>query len=591
MQISGRTTIRTADEETLSATEWLLDVLFYPTQAKQYKVFLVESAGVMDALNLEYSKPRDRYAYDHLAPSRERLSVLAQEYAAKEEAQRSLIERQILRLTHNLIEFEQLAAYLRFTRQMTPVPENPYLQEVFQGDAPVSFSEVLRAGPGLFQQVIAARKNHGTEGHGEAAMAGLAQFLESVDRSSRTSTSLALFPPAAEEKEWYTVADLLALSLNETQDGATRHKQVASLERLESKKADPAAFAAEVDGLRSELASLATARGEYNKVPLEVTYYKAKFFGMSLFLYVIAFLVAATRWLRPKNRVLGVAAWLALSLPFLVHTAGIVVRCIIRGRPPVTTLYETLVFVSLIVVFVCLCIEWVNRRGVAVSLGASLGTLGLFLAFKYETIEGVDTMPNLIAVLDTNFWLWTHVTTITIGYAAGILAGAIAHIYILGKTFGLRKGDKQFYKTVTRMTYGVLCFGLLFATVGTVLGGIWANDSWGRFWGWDPKENGALLIVLWGLFILHARMGGYIRDFGVNLCSVIGGIVVAFSWFGVNLLGVGLHSYGFTSGIQKALTIFYMVEGAIVLVGIATWLRLRLSRSVEQQRNSLTRTV
>ena len=111
-------------------------------------------------------------------------------------------------------------------------------------------------------------------------------------------------------------------------------------------------------------------------------------------------------------------------------------------------------------------------------------------------------MPSLVAVLDSNFWLATHVTTITIGYAAGLLASAFAHVWILGKLLGYRRGDKAFYETVSQMTYGVLCFGLLFALVGTMLGGIWANYSWGRFWGWDPKENAALMICLWQIAML-----------------------------------------------------------------------------------------
>jgi hypothetical protein len=123
------------------------------------------------------------------------------------------------------------------------------------------------------------------------------------------------------------------------------------------------------------------------------------------------------------------------------------------------------------------------------------------------------------------------------------------------------------------MVYGVVCFGLLFSFTGTVLGGIWANDSWGRFWGWDPKENGALMIVLWNLVILHARMGGFIRDLGIHACAVFGGMIVAFSWWGVNLLGIGLHSYGFTSGIMKTLTIFWSIEAALLFVACELWLR------------------
>jgi len=113
-----------------------------------------------------------------------------------------------------------------------------------------------------------------------------------------------------------------------------------------------------------------------------------------------------------------------------------------------------------------------------------------------------------------------------------------------------------------------VCFGLIFSVVGTILGGVWANYSWGRFWGWDPKENGALLICLAELLILHLRMGGYIRDFGLALMAVLTGMVVAFSWFGVNLLNVGLHSYGFTAGIARALYTYYGLCLAIVAAAL-----------------------
>jgi ABC-type transport system involved in cytochrome c biogenesis permease subunit len=190
-------------------------------------------------------------------------------------------------------------------------------------------------------------------------------------------------------------------------------------------------------------------------------------------------------------------------------------------------------------------------------------------------------MPSLVAVLDTNFWLATHVTAITIGYAAGLFAAILASIFLLSKLFQISRKDKSYYTSLTRMTYGVLCFGVIFSTVGTILGGIWANDSWGRFWGWDPKENGALLIVLSQLVILHLRMGGYIRDFGIAMLAAFGGIIVAFSWWGVNLLGVGLHSYGFTSGISTALNTYYIVQAGIMVLGAIGHL-LELSRQQSQ---------
>jgi len=187
-----------------------------------------------------------------------------------------------------------------------------------------------------------------------------------------------------------------------------------------------------------------------------------------------------------------------------------------------------------------------------------------------------------VAVLDTNFWLTMHVTTIIMGYAAGLLAAALGHVYVFGRVLRIRAKDAQLYATITRMTYGVLCFGLLFSITGTVLGGVWANESWGRFWGWDPKENGALMICLWLLALLHARAAGYIRELGLNVGAVFGGMVLAFSWWGVNLLGVGLHSYGFTSGTLNILIVFYVIEALVLWTGLGVWWRERRERPTNQ---------
>ena len=116
--------------------------------------------------------------------------------------------------------------------------------------------------------------------------------------------------------------------------------------------------------------------------------------------------------------------------------------------------------------------------------------------------------------------------------------------------------------------YGITCFATLFSFVGTILGGIWADQSWGRFWGWDPKENGALLIVLWNAIILHARWGGLVRDRGLAVMSVFGNIVVSLSWFGVNMLGVGLHSYGFMDKAFGTLVTFIASQLAVMALGM-----------------------
>jgi cytochrome c biogenesis factor len=178
-----------------------------------------------------------------------------------------------------------------------------------------------------------------------------------------------------------------------------------------------------------------------------------------------------------------------------------------------------------------------------------------------------DSLEMLRAVLDTNVWLATHVVMVTLGYSSVALAGFLGIIYILRGLFTTSFNETT-ASSLGRMMYGVTCFATLFSFVGTILGGIWADQSWGRFWGWDPKENGALLIVLWNAIILHARWGGFVRERGLAVMSVFGNVVVSLSWFGVNMLGVGLHSYGFMDQAFGTLMIFITMQLVVMALGM-----------------------
>jgi ABC-type transport system involved in cytochrome c biogenesis permease subunit len=401
-----------------------------------------------------------------------------------------------------------------------------------------------------------------------------------------TEHGLVLFAPSAgspPEAEWLNVGDVVMSAFGGDESGLQSVGALGAIEDLVALTGDMEAFDARFAIMHGELVERAALRGDYDHVPLEVRFYKGDFFYRALLCFVLSFLFCASSWLLPKSVWVARGSWATLLGGTGLLVLGIVLRCIIRERPPVSTLYETILFITAICVIVATAIEAMNRQRIAQVVGAFLGAAGMFLSMKYELKEAAsasDTMPSLVAVLDTNFWLSTHVTTVTMGYAAGLLASALAHVWLFGQMFGVRRDDKAAYMSLSRMVYGVTCFGLLFATVGTILGGIWANYSWGRFWGWDPKENGALLIVLWMILTLHSRMGGYVRDFGFCVLAVIGGTVVAFSWWGVNLLGVGLHSYGFTSGVWTILVTLYAVE-ALVVVSALGWRALSSSSVVE----------
>ncbi|MCC6698188.1 MAG: cytochrome c biogenesis protein CcsA [Candidatus Hydrogenedentes bacterium] len=571
---NGRRTCKTLDGESLTPMAWMLECLFFPERASQYKTFLIENPDVLSILGMQATKDRDRYSYGDLEPHRTTLFQMAAQFSGMPDKSRSPAQNQLINLAHNVSQFQQLTSYLHFARHPFPVGDNATLSALFGGKESVRLSDILSAAAALKAEYtrINTAVAQGSDAAAKADLERIQTLIKEMDSSVGESTALTLIPPAhPEDKEWLSVATLATSVFAFKADLGPQVEIVRALEGLVDHADDPAAFSQSATALNQSIVNLARERGEYDKVPMELTYYRADFFWNSLYLYILSFLLVAFLWMRPKSRVLNITTLIAVSIPTLLLVAGITMRCIIRARPPVTTLYETILFITAVAVVVALAIEFMYRQRIALSLAAFLGALGCFLANKYEVIEGTDTMPSMIAVLDTNFWLSTHVTTVTMGYAAGLLASAIAHVYIISYALGLRRKDPVFFRNLAGMTYGVLCFGLLFATVGTVLGGIWANYSWGRFWGWDPKENGALMIVLWMLIVLHARIARYIRDFGIVMGAVCCGMIVAFSWFGVNLLGVGLHSYGFTSGIAKALTTFYAIEVLVLLLGGIAW--------------------
>jgi ABC-type transport system involved in cytochrome c biogenesis permease subunit len=309
-------------------------------------------------------------------------------------------------------------------------------------------------------------------------------------------------------------------------------------------------------------------------------------FTHSMTLYVLAFLLACGSWLgwtRPLNR----AAFYLLLLALAVHTFGLVSRMYLQERPPVTNLYSSAIFIGWGAVIVALILERIFRDGIGAACAGAIGFITLIIA--HHLAGSGDTLEMLQAVLDTNIWLATHVVVVTTGYAAMFLAGMLAIIYIVRGVF-TRSLKKETADSLARMTYGVVCFATLFSFVGTVLGGIWADQSWGRFWGWDPKENGAVLIVLWCAIILHARWGGFIRQRGLMIMAIFGNVVTSFSWFGVNMLGVGLHSYGFMEKAFPWLCGFIASQLALMIVAampLERWRSFQTSARTPREKDKL----
>ncbi|HMP80315.1 MAG TPA: cytochrome c biogenesis protein CcsA, partial [Pirellulaceae bacterium] len=292
-------------------------------------------------------------------------------------------------------------------------------------------------------------------------------------------------------------------------------------------------------------------------------------------LYLMAFLLSALGWIfwpRGWNR----AATCVLLLGLSVHVAAIIMRVMISGRPPVTNLYSSFVFVPAVGVVALMMIERLTRLGIANGMAAVAGAASLLWAWSITVSDQNatgDTFTVMEAVLDTQFWLSTHVIMICLGYGGTIAAGLLGAGYLISGIL-TKSISGQREQRLAATLYGTICFALLCSFFGTVLGGLWADDSWGRFWGWDPKENGALMIVLWNAVSLHARWGGMIRHRQMAALAVLGSIVTIWSWEGVNQLGQGLHSYGFSQDRLVGVGIFvavHLIVAALVFVPKRCW--------------------
>jgi ABC-type transport system involved in cytochrome c biogenesis permease subunit len=266
------------------------------------------------------------------------------------------------------------------------------------------------------------------------------------------------------------------------------------------------------------------------------------------------------------SRALAAAGLALLAAGFAVQTYGFVLRTLIAERAPVTNMYETIVFASWGAVLFALAFEARHGTRLFAACASGLSVGFLLLADSVPIFDAA--IDPLAPVLRDNFWLSSHVLTITLGYAALLLALALGHV-TLGLLY-LRRGEARI-RTVSGFTYRSMQAGTLLLAVGTLLGGVWASYSWGRFWGWDPKETWALIALLVYLAILHARFAGWMSDLGLAVGSIVGGLSVLMAWYGVNyVLGTGLHSYGFGAAGGTGWVAAY-VALEIVLVAVVAW--------------------
>jgi cytochrome c-type biogenesis protein CcsB len=314
---------------------------------------------------------------------------------------------------------------------------------------------------------------------------------------------------------------------------------------------------------------------------LEYFYNHFDGFYRAIWFYALAFFVLLVAHLRgsgPALRNLGVAVAL-LGLAF--HATGIVLRCLIAGRPPVTNMYESIIWVSFAVSFFGM-IFFARYRTSVYLLAALPVTLIALLLVHQMPIAMPSSIDPLVPVLRDNFWLTIHVLTITLSYAAFALAMGFGHILLFRYARNPRgaRADAPMHFWL----YRVLQLGVLLLAAGTILGGVWANYSWGRFWGWDPKETWALIALLCYIVTLHGRLAGWWTQFGLVVASVVCFLAVLMAWYGVNfVLGKGLHSYGFGIGGETYVATFVLVDLAFVAFAIWRYRSSGETREVEAE--------
>ncbi|MCC5822286.1 MAG: cytochrome c biogenesis protein CcsA [Phycisphaerales bacterium] len=516
MVAGGRQSVR-HEEGSVPAIEFLVGLMARPEAIADLPVVRVDHPDVLSLLDLT-PEQGGRVSLNTIEPHWERIADQAHRAFDIDSKRRDAFQRAVVRL---YISVDTLLANARM--------RDPYIvPPLREGEEWQSFHAAF------LESGIARPEGHPTTPHGASNLEGI-------------------HPAVA-----YAIAMMTAYS-----------------------ESDPEAFNRAVGGyhalLRREMP--ATMR----RMDLEVLFNRARLFAGTTAVYVLAFmLIIGSMFLRLRSdqgagrgslapERMRVSAVGLLWAAFAVHTLAIAIRIYLQGRPPVTNLYSSAVFVGWAAVLLGLLLERWHPIGVAALGAAGVGFATLIVAHNLGS-DG-DTMQMMQAVLDSNFWLATHVITITLGYSATFLAGALGAAYILLGVF-TRLLTKERAQTLTKMVYAVVCFALLLSFVGTVLGGIWADQSWGRFWGWDPKENGAALVVLLAAIILHARWAGIIRQRGIMALAVGGNIVTAWSWFGTNMLGIGLHSYGFMESAVFWLIAFVVSQLALIalaLLPMAAW--------------------
>lgn len=554
--------------DNLAASGWLAELLFDPDQSYTREVFNVSNPGVRHSLDLP-DRSNHHYTFTEIATAMEHhKSMVDSLLGAQAKDITDPAQQQVLVLYTYMLQYFEISRSLSLTLPMFEVDDRAIAEKIgVTAGQHFSYLEMIQHKATYLALVkpMLGRLGHDRPSEKQADLLRIGFMLQNMDADRQTQI-LRIVPPAwAQNRDVW----LSPWAMLEAGQGSPRTAELLQSWQLMAqayRNKDGVVWEKASKNALAQTLTLAGPQARPVALNAEYLYSLAHFFDISLGFYLatILTLLAGSKFYRLSFWLLGSGA--------LSHLAGLLARIFIMERPPVGTLYESVIFVGLIVVVSGLILEIRNRHGPGLVIGALAGAILQMMGMAFAA-DG-DTMGTLVAVLNTNFWLATHVVAITIGYGCCLVTGLLGHVYLLQSI--INPSDSERLRATLRLMLSAALIALLFALTGTVLGGIWADQSWGRFWGWDPKENGALLIVLWLLSILHGWLSGLLRPVGFAMGSALTVVVVALSWFGVNLLNVGLHSYGFTTGIALNLGLFVAFEFILIgSGGLVLWQRKR----------------
>lgn len=558
---SGRSNVKG-----MSSIEWLAETIFATKDSFQLPIFKISNPAITDILEITPNEDNLYSFYTLLSALRNKRQLIAElNEVKKEELTRT--QQEILHLSaKSVLYFEISRSFSLFNNLF--IVKNPEAAQFLRLEPNLAYNylAIIKLSQKINERVQQINiKEQIKISDEEIELLAVADLMNNIAKDQNTDI-MRVIPPQWKDDEdrwsspWETIsngkgAPAVAALFDAWEDLARGYKDTEKWNTISAQ-------------LQNE--SIANGKVAAWRIELEFIYNKYKLFFISFLFYLVAAIISMLAFFSNRNsteksktnKQLMKIALIVISAGLTMHIGGIIIRMLILMRPPVATFYESIIFVAAAIIIIGVILELGKKNGIGIIIACISGIILHSIGFSHLT-EG-DSLQMLTAVLNTNYWLATHVVIITLGYGACLVTSILAHIFLSLRILQTKRIIQKITPSLIESLQGNILIlsliSLFLICAGTILGGIWADQSWGRFWGWDPKENGALLIILWLLLMLHGRLTSFINNDSFALGMVGLNIVVVLSWFGVNLLNIGLHTYGFIENVAIGMGVFIGVE-------------------------------